>query len=1004
MAYAQGSTGNTITWHASDVFPGYYEILRNGSYYTWGWWNMSSEAITVNVDGLSSSAHEFKITVSDIAGNNGTDYVLVTVAPDTVPPIVDSPSNLSYTQGETGNSITWTPFDQFPSFYVVLRNSLEVRWGLWNSSSETITVNVDSLQPDVYNYTLVVSDVGNNNASDSVRVTVIPDTTPPTINSPSDISFELGETGYEIVWNGFDLNPQAYEIFVDETFLYWRPWNSSSESMVVDLEGISVGAYNYTINAIAIGGNTTDGVIVTVTPDVTSPTIDSPGDVSYEINALGNTITWNPYDLNPSYYIIYRNGTPLFTRPWNLTSETLVVNVDGLDIGMYNYTVLVSDSIFNVTDTVFVTVTPDTTPPVVDSPPDVEYLEDQTGNTITWNIYDPNPRIWEIYIDGELDSMGFWDTPYDVVIVNIDGLPVGVHSCTIVVYDDNWANSTDTVAINVIPAAHVPHDIIVIWGDADLIAQATAEGWNGNGTESDPYVIQWLEISAYGSCIQIHDVTLYLVIYNCTFDSYYSGYGVYIVGCSHISIISCMALWNYGGVYVSGSSDCHIIDSVFFSSFDASVVISYSTECEITNNYFDMRGVYIIGYYLEHWHHNISGNSVGGRGIGYFVGISDTSIDGILYAQIILVDCTGVDVYDGSFVLQAEAISLAFCEDCGLWMNYIGGNKVGIYIHFSTRIMVINNTIVGNEHIGIHLNGSQYCSLLGNDIYYNEGEGVVLHGAEWTAFDHNTITGNYIGIEGYCVDFSEFYGNNVFGNEYGFSIYGSTGCFFIQNTVVNNTAIGIHLGWEAWNCTVFRNIFNSNENNARDDGHDNHWDDGVSVGNTWSDYYGIGAYYYVSGSGNGIDHYPIALHAADIQIDHPPDVEYEAGTTGHTITWHAFCSDPANYSIYRNGSLVVSAGWDGGDVSINIDGLVVGTYDYTIFVLGLGYQHTNDTVWVTVTGDSTSPSSTTNPLPEWGILTIVGFAITGGSLVIIVFFGVLILKNRREAQWASEFG
>jgi parallel beta-helix repeat protein len=298
IAYALGSTGNAIMWHASDVFPCYYEILRNGSFYTWGWWNMSSEAIAVNVDGLSSGDYEFKITVSDIAGNNGTDYVLVTVAPDTVPPTIDSPSDLSYIQGEIGNDITWTPFDLFPSFYVVS----EVQWGLWNSSSETITVNVDSLQPDVYNYTLVVSDVGNNNASDSVYVTVNPDTVPPTINSPSDISFELGETGYEIVWNGFDLNPQAYEIFVDETFLYWRPWNSSSESMVVDLDGISVGAYNYTINAIAIGGNATDSVIITVTPDVTPPTIDNPDDVTYEINALGNIITWNPHDLNPSYY------------------------------------------------------------------------------------------------------------------------------------------------------------------------------------------------------------------------------------------------------------------------------------------------------------------------------------------------------------------------------------------------------------------------------------------------------------------------------------------------------------------------------------------------------------------------------------------------------------------------------------------------------------------------------------------------------------------------------
>ena len=1004
IAYPLGSTGNTIEWHASDVFPGSYDILRNGSFYAWGWWNTSSEAITVNVDGLSSGVHEFKITVGDIVGNNGTDYVLVTVAADTVPPTIDSPSDLSYIQGETGNDITWTPFDQFPLFYVVFRNGSDVRWGLWNSSSEIVTVNVDGLQPDVYNYTLVVSDIGNNNASDSVYVTVNPDTTPPTISSPSDISFELGETGHEIAWNGSDLNPQAYEISVNETFLYWKPWNSTSESMVVDLDGLSVGAYNYTINAIAIGGNATDSVIVTVTPDATPPTIDSPDDVTYEINALGHIITWNPHDFNPSYYAIYRNGTLLYARSWNSTAETLVVNVDGLDIGVYNYTALVSDSVFNVTDVVIVTVTPDTTPPVVDSPPDVEYYEGHPEYTIEWHFYDPNPRQWEIYIDGEFDSMGFWDTPHEYVIVYVDGLPVGTHNCTIIVYDDNWASSTDTVVISVLPAIHVMHDPIAIWGDADLIAQAADEGWDGNGTESNPYIIQWLEISTSGTCIWIRDVTLHLIIWNCTFYSGYFGHSVYISGSSHISVIYCEARWNDVGVYIDGSSNCRVINGVFHDSTEASVMIVYSTQSEVTNNWFETRGVHIIGYYVEHWYHNISGNWVGGLSIGYFVGISDTAIDGSSYAQIILVNCTRVDIYDGVFTMQEEAVSLAFCEDCSLYMNYIGSNKVGVYIHLSTGIILVNNTIIGNEDIGIHLNGSHHCILLGNDISDNGFAGVIAFGAQWTVFAHNTVTGHLIGFEGGWVDYSEFYGNTVFGNEYGFLIWESTGCFFNQNTIAINTGFGLLLDQGTWNCTVFGNIFDSPDSNAIDNGHDNNWDDSASIGNTWSDYFDGEGYYYVPGSGNGIDHYPISLYGIDIWIDHPADIEYEAGTTDHTITWHAFCSNPTNYTIFRNGSMIVVAGWNGGNVNINIDGLAAGTYEFTITVLGFGSQSATDTVRVTVTEGSTSPGPTTNPWPEFGILTIVGFAITTGSLVIIVVFVVLILKNRREAQWASEFG
>jgi len=740
-----------------------------------------------------------------------------------------------------------------------------------------------------------------------------------------------------------------------------------------------------------------------VLTDFTAPLIDAPADIAYALGSTGNTIIWHASDVFPGYYEILRNGSFYTWGWWNMSSEAITVNVDGLDIGVYNYTALVSDSIFNATDVVIVVVTPDTTPPVVDSPPDVEYYEGQIGNTIIWNIYDPNPRIWEIYIDGEFDSMGLWNTPNDVVLADIDGLPVGVHSCTIIIYDDNWANSTDTVVVSVFPADHMPHDPIVIWGDADLISQAAIEGWNGNGTASNPYVIQWLAIVATGSCIRVYDVTLYLVIYNCTLDSHNSGDGVYIRDCSHISIISCVAYDNLAGVYISGSSDCHVIDGIFYDSSEASVTLSYSTECEVTDNHFNEKGVYIIGYYVDHWYHTISGNLISGRSIGYFVNVTDASIDASPYAQIILVDCTRVDVYDGSFTMQAEAVSLAFCEDCSLYMNYIGSNTVGVYIHLSTGIVLANNTISSNQYIGIHLNGSQHCSLLGNDILYNGMVGVVAYDAEWTVFAHNTITGHLIGIEGGWMNYSEFYGNTVFGNEYGLIIWDSNGCFFYQNTIANNTNIGLQFDM-VWNCTVFGNIFDSPSINAMDYGHDNNWDDGVSIGNTWSDYYGVEPYYSVPGSGNGVDHYPISLHGIDIWIDHPANIEYEVGTTGHTITWHAFCSNPTNYSIHRDGSLIIAAVWNGGDVSVNINGLAAGTYEYTITVLGFGSQSATDTVRVTVTAGSTSPGPTTSPWPEWGILTIVGFAITTGSLVIIVIFGILILKNRREAQWASEFG
>ena len=42
--------------------------------------------------------------------------------------------------------------------------------------------------------------------------------------------------------------------------------------------------------------------------------------------------------------------------------------------------------------------------------------------------------------------------------------------------------------------AYTLHEPISIRGDSDFIAQATTEGWPGNGTEECPYIIEGYEI------------------------------------------------------------------------------------------------------------------------------------------------------------------------------------------------------------------------------------------------------------------------------------------------------------------------------------------------------------------------------------------------------------------------------------------------------------------------------------------------------------------------------
>lgn len=91
-------------------------------------------------------------------------------------------------------------------------------------------------------------------------------------------------------------------------------------------------------------------------PDETPPTIDSPSDIQFDVYSTGHTITWLPYDENPSSFFVKANGVTILSGGWN--GQSIVVNVDYLIPGIYNYICVVFDeSGNNATDSVTVTVT-----------------------------------------------------------------------------------------------------------------------------------------------------------------------------------------------------------------------------------------------------------------------------------------------------------------------------------------------------------------------------------------------------------------------------------------------------------------------------------------------------------------------------------------------------------------------------------------------------------------------------------------------------------------------
>ena len=107
-----------------------------------------------------------------------------------------------------------------------------------------------------------------------------------------------------------------------------------------------------------------------------------------------------------------------------------------------------------------------------------------------------------------------------------------------------------------------PHDPILIEGDADFAAQAEAEGWPGNGTPSNPYIIEGYEIDlggGEGSCIWIQDTRASFIVRGCLLhgantSTYYKAAGICLWNVSEGVIANNTCTGNLEGILLYGSS------------------------------------------------------------------------------------------------------------------------------------------------------------------------------------------------------------------------------------------------------------------------------------------------------------------------------------------------------------------------------------------------------------------------------------------------------------------
>ena len=172
------------------------------------------------------------------------------------------------------------------------------------------------------------------------------------------------------------------------------------------------------------------------------------------------------------------------------------------------------------------------------------------------------------------------------------------------------------------------------------------------------------------------------------------------------------------------------------------------------------------------------------------------------------------------------------------------GIEFGILLSECQEVFAHNNTLGPSNDYGIHLNDSSFCNVQGNDVFGNMQDGIDCVKGSSNAINWNTVYDNaFYGIVCWEVNGFNIHHNLVYQNVDGIGVNMAPASQVTYNNVQNNTGVGITVSWGSTDCDIYGNHIGWNTGgNSMDDGSSNMWDNGINMGNFWSDYSGTGTY------------------------------------------------------------------------------------------------------------------------------------------------------------------